>query len=66
MVCRMEHEPDTAARPSRAPTLEDFTRATAMYAVGENVDRVVVSPWLRTWGKPDQKQFAAWLREQHG
>ena len=66
MICLMKHEPDIAACRSRAPTLEDFTRATAMYAVGENVDRVVVSPWLRTCGKPDQKQFAARLREQHG
>ena len=66
MVCRMKHEPDIAARRSRAPTLEDFTRAKAMYAVGENVDHVVVGQWLRTWGKPSQKQFAAWLREQHG
>ena len=66
MVCLMKHEPDIAARPSRAPTLEDFTRATAMYAVGEGVDHVVVSQWPRTWGRPGQKQAAAWLREQHG
>jgi len=66
MVCLMKHEPDIAARRSRAPTLEDFTRAKAMYAGGEGVDHVVVSPWLRTGGTPGQKQFAAWLREQHG
>jgi hypothetical protein len=55
-----------AARPSRAPTLEDSNRAKAMYAAGEGVDHVVASKWLLIWGKPDQKQFAAWLREQHG
>ena len=66
MVCLMKHEPDIAARPSRAPTLEEFTRATAMYAVGEGIGPAVVSPWPLTLGKPGQKQFAAWLREQHG
>jgi len=46
----MKHEPDIAARPSRAPTLEDSNRAKAMYAVGEGVGPVVVGQWPRTWG----------------
>jgi hypothetical protein len=62
----MKHEAGFSPPKPRQPTLEDFTRAKAEYASGYGVDHIVVSQWLRTWGRPGQVKFAEWLASQDG
>jgi predicted transcriptional regulator len=70
----MKHEPrireqaesGTAAPTLRLPTADDFARAKASYAAGEGVDHIVVGQWLLTWGSPDRRSFAGWLKDQDG
>ena len=62
----MNQHVDIARPARRLPAKDDFTRAKADWAAGEDIDHVVMAQWLLTWGKPGRKDFAEWLHDQDG